>query len=326
MSDSTLAAIRKKVRRLTASPSTNKLSQSDLDEYIDTFYEQDLPGALKTWNLKSNLTFYTVEGEDRYQLDTSIYQSVMPPVYVDGYESYYCQTQTELFRLFPNIPTTDTTAGDGTAGAYSITLSSTPVVKRQVTVTALDSSNVTQTAYDSPQAANNFVGDLIDSSDDTTVLGTINYSTGVISITFPNTIPTTENITTSYVSYAASRPTTLCFFNDYFQVRPIPDRAYRIQIQVYQRPTQLLSANSNDPANTPDVHSWWQYIAYGAAMKVMEDRGDVEGAARILPLLKQQEALILYRTASQQSSQRSQTIYADQASSSPTTYPWSTPY
>jgi hypothetical protein len=314
MASSTLDDIKRKVRRLTASPSPNQLSESDLEHYIDTFYEADLPAHLKIWNLHSNYEFWTVANEDRYDFDTDLYTAALPPLYIDGYQSFYSQSQEEFFRIYPKTTTQYTgPSGDGTAGPYSFTLSSTPVLKREVTVSAVDTSGDTQTAYDSPQAGSETLGDLIDASDNTTVLGQINYVTGAVSaLTFTSAIPASESIITRYVAYQANRPTAGLFFNSYFILRPVPDKVYKVSIEVYQKPSQLLSANNNAGTNTPDVQQWWQYIAFGAAIKVLEDRQDMESIQNIMPAFERQESLVLNRTATELANQRTATIYTDQ--------------
>ncbi len=313
MSDSTLAVIKKKARRLSGATSPDQLSESDLEEYIDVFYEQDFPSHLKIWNLHDKFEFFTVANEDQYAFDTDLFHAVVPPVYIDGYQSFYTNSRDEFFRIYPKLSTEQTgPAGDGTTGPYAITLNALPVLKRQVTISVIDTSGATQTVFDRPQALANNVGDLIDSTDNTTNRGTVNYITGVVSVTWPNTVAATENTLVRFHAYQANRPSAMLFFKDNFILRPVPDRVYRVVVDVWQKPTQLLSATNHSDANTPDVQQWWQYIAIGAAIKVLEDRQDVESIKNIMPSFKDQEAKIVYRTATQQVPERTRTIYTDQ--------------
>jgi hypothetical protein len=80
-------------------------------------------------------------------------------------------------------------------------------------------------------------------------------------------------------------------------------------MEVDRQPTELLAANTS-----PDIEQWWQYIAYGAAKKILEDRMDMETVAKIAPEFKMQERLALRRTLVQNKSQRTPTIYTEQAS------------
>jgi hypothetical protein len=306
MSTSTLEIIKKKVRRLTGTPSTSQLSDSDLNEYIDTFYEQDLPSSLKLWNLKSNYTFFTTPNEDRYTFPVNTYHSLGKPIYIAGYETFYTQDQTEFYRIYPKNNFVETAAtGDGATSAFSFTLSNTPVLKRQVTITAVDTSGNPQTAEDDGD------GNLVTPGTSTS-LGTINYTTGAVSVTFAQPIANEEKVSAEYVRYTASQPTALLFFNQYIFLRPVPDKTYRVEVQVYQKPSQLLSANNNDPTNTPDINQWWQLIAFGAARKVLQDRLDNEALASIEPFYQEQMNLVMYRTATQLANQRVSTIYTEQ--------------
>ena len=313
MSLSTLAQIKKKVRRLTASPSTNQLSESDLEEYVDTFYELDFPSHLKIWNLYDTLEFFTQANEDRYSFDTDLYHAVNPPVYIDGNQSFYSQSREEFFGIYPKRSTQQTgPAGDGSAGPYSFTLSSTPVLKRQVTVSAIDSTGSTQSASDVADSPTSATGTWIDNTTGLALAGAINYVTGVCTITWTNTIDSTETLTIRSSPYQASRPAGMLFFKDYFILRPVPDKVYHVVVNVYRKPSQLLSASDHSDSNEPNVKQWWQYIAFGAAIKVLQDRQDLESIQNIVPFFKEQEALILYRTATQLAPERTATIYTDQ--------------
>ena len=99
----------------------------------------------------------------------------------------------------------------------------------------------------------------------------------------------------------------MLYYNDTFTLRPVPDQAYRVQMEVYVRPTELLSSSQS-----PELSEWWQYIAYLASKKIFEDRMDLESVQQILPELRKQECLILRRTIVQQTNQRTSTVYSEQ--------------
>ena len=52
MVSANLNTIRLKVRRLTARPSPNQISDQEIDDYINTFYVYDFPEHLRMLNLK----------------------------------------------------------------------------------------------------------------------------------------------------------------------------------------------------------------------------------------------------------------------------------
>lgn len=321
MATSTLEQIKKKVRRLTANPSPNQLSEADLEDYINTFYDQDFPSHLKTWNLHTTLEFYTVPYEDQYAFDTTTYHGVNPPLYIDGYQSFYTQSRQQLFTSYPNLTTAQTgSAGDGTAGPYSDTLTNLPVTKRHFVASVVNTSGITETVYDRPRdvSTDPTKGDLIDSTDNTTNRGEIDYVTGAVSVTWGNTVAATETIKYRYVSRQVSRPTSMLFYNNYFILRPVPDAVYKVNIEAYSRPTQRLAADDD----TPDVNQWWQYVAFGAAIKVLQDRQDVESIQNIMPFFKEQENLVIYRTALDQAPERTGTIYTEQLTHPVGNYGW----
>lgn len=115
--DTTLTAIKRKVRRLVASPSTAQLSENDLEEAINTFYSQDFPYAVKTDQMRSVYTFFTQPYIDRYPLDVYYNQSVRGPVYFEGIQGNLFKDRQQFYNLWPRFPTkfqqgTSTVTGD----------------------------------------------------------------------------------------------------------------------------------------------------------------------------------------------------------------------
>ena len=145
-------------------------------------------------------------------------------------------------------------------------------------------------------------------SEDGLLVGTINYLTGAYAIIFANPPGVGEDVCAQVYAYQAARPDAILYFDNKFIVRPIPDKPYRVDVEVYKRPTELL-----DSAQNPDLEQWWQYIAYGAAKKVFEDRSDMESIQIIMPGFKEQELLVLRRTIVQQTKERVATIYSEQS-------------
>jgi len=143
--------------------------------------------------------------------------------------------------------------------------------------------------------------------------GNINYVTGVVSVDLPylgfsSNIANGTPINCQYVPYKASRPQSVVFYQDQFNLYPIPDQAYTVSFEAYKVPTQLLRDTS-----VPKLREWWQVLAYGAADKIFTDNADMESAMKFRPLLEEQLKLIQRRTIVQQTSERTASIYTEQS-------------
>lgn len=138
----------------------------------------------------------------------------------------------------------------------------------------------------------------------------INYVTGEYVVTFPTPPQAGVQIYSQTVPTNPTRPQALLFYDGQFTVRPVPDQPYKIDMEVYIQPTELLSENQ-----VPELSEWWQLIAFNAAKKILEDRLDYDTINTFMPSLKEQERLVLRRTIVQQTTQRTATIYSEQSAS-----------
>jgi hypothetical protein len=109
------------------------------------------------------------------------------------------------------------------------------------------------------------------------------------------------------IPFVPARPQALLYFDDTFILRPVPDMPYKITMECFVRPSVLL-----DATDVPQLSEWWQYIAYGTAKKVFEDRMDMDSLQMIMPEYKNQERLVLRRTIVNNASVRTATIYTEQ--------------
>ena len=62
----TLANIRSKVRLVTARPSTDQLTDAQIDNYVNTYYLYDLPESMRLLNLLDHYSFTTNPNVDTY--------------------------------------------------------------------------------------------------------------------------------------------------------------------------------------------------------------------------------------------------------------------
>lgn len=324
MATATLAAIQQKVRRLTRSPSTAILSDSDLNQYINTFLQYDFPQHLRVYNLRSTFTFYTAPNVDTYDTQTTdsnnaLYnfkntvQAVHPTAYIAGIPAFFTQYRDIFYGYYPqyNSINNEVATADGTVGPFTGTLSSTPILPGSVIFSTLAANNVPMTLIDWPQSnsgtangAEGFIGYQNTEPNVLTALGAINYLTGEFTVEFPQLTVSGSPIRVTTIPYQAGKPICILYYDQKFVLRPVPDKAYAVQLEVDIRPTELI--NTTD---VPQIEQWWQYIAYGAAKKIFEDRSDLDSVKLIMPEFKQQELLVQRDTLTVQANERTVTIY-----------------
>lgn len=328
MAQSDLEAIRKKVRRLTRSPSESQLTTEDLDEYINTFIESDFAQRIQPMELRKNVAFFTVPLQDRYEnieavmsgsgVDTTTPSEIKnatvftdKPMYIAGREAYVTQSREEFYGLYPHDNEVEDTQlrGDGSEDNFTGYIGNVEqrdkigLLRRHITISAQTSSTESVTAYDDGEG--NFIGDVASISD----TNTVDYHSGSFDVTFTDAPQEDAEITVAFREVPLERPDTILFFDNAFFVRPVPDKAYRVEFEAVLRPQDLLeSGNISD--EVPPVSQWWQFIAYGAAKKIFEDRMDMESVALIQPEFDRQERFVLRSSLLQAKKERAATIYA----------------
>lgn len=305
----TLEAIRTKVRRLTRSPSVAQITDAQIDTYIDDFVLYDFPEHLRTFTLRTTLDFYTTPYIDTYETSNdpanglyqfrNTYTAVHPPVYIAGRQAFFTQSREQFYAIYPLTNSIETIGtGNGALLNFAGTLTAFPVLRNNVLFSSIDANNGRLWAYDDGQ------GNL----DGSVTAGDIDYVTGDYDVTFVVAPGNGEDITAQTLPYQPSLPTSVLYFENKFILRPVPDQSYRVRLEVDKVPTQLI--NDDD---VPDIDQWWQYIAYGAAKKIFEDRTDTDSIAMIMPEFDKQERLVLRRTIVQQTNERTATIYTEHA-------------
>lgn len=327
---STLTRIMIKARRLTRSPSTAQLSDAELKNYINTFILYNFPENLRLFDLKGNFTFYTNPNQDVYETlpivpGTSNAManfinkiiSIHEPVYCNGFPILYTQSQSQFFNLYPKIEQQKILGtGDGATFIYNATYSDMkPLLKGSIVIGTLDVNGDPLQLIDSfPVPGFPNAGYLIAPNGPDQVLGTygaIDYITGEVNVDFTGfgTAPGNgQKIYFNAVPYVADRPNSILFYDSKFTLRPVPDKTYPVVLEAYYRPDELLADNSQ-----PKLSQWWQYIAYGAAKLIFEDRMDLDSVQMIMPEYLNQEALVLRRTLMEMTNERTATIYTEQS-------------
>jgi hypothetical protein len=367
MATATLLDVQTKVRRLTRSPSMAQLSDTDLNNYINTFVLFDFPESLRLFDLKTTFTFYTNPFQDVYPTSIAsfggasgastnplydfknLYTSINPPLYVAGFNCLYTQSREEFFNIYPKLNSISSIGrtGDGSttnfSGVVNTSQTSVPpnvtqeivLLQNQVLFSSVDINGNGLALIDSPildavtgnptnfgllYTPNNppvMLPLLLNAPYQSQLLfpvaNFINYVTGQFTITFPIPPENGVLINSQTVPQSPTRPQAMLYYDDHFVMRPVPDQPYRVQFEAYKLPTQLLLTALN-PGGNPDLNQWWQFIAYGAAIKIFQDRMDLESVNLIMPEFRRQQAFVLRRTLVLLTNQRTATIFTDQTS------------
>lgn len=138
-----------------------------------------------------------------------------------------------------------------------------------------------------------------------TTSNTVNYATGVATVTFPVAIESGTNINAQCYFYNQGLPRAILFYNNVITVRPPPNIAYLVELEAYLTPAAFL-----DSAAAIPFGYMAEYIARGAARKILSDTGDVEQFMFYEPLFKEQEMLVWKRSQRQFTATRTQTIFS----------------
>lgn len=327
---SSLQTIREMVRQLAHKPSENQLSDSFLDQNINTFIAYNMPANVRLFDLHTTFTFQVQPNIDTYSPNTTdptsplynfnnIYLNFSGPAYVAGYNLMWSQSPEQTYGMYPYVNTIASigVTGNGSTTTFTGTLSAKPILQNRVMFTSIGSNNIGLNLVDQPDIdlanATGFsaeFGTLVNPDVPGTATGTINYITGAYDIEFtdaqgaPSAPSMGATINSQTVPYVASRPQVIMFYDEQFIFRPVPDQVYAVNMLAYQRPTQLLLTSQS-----PQLEEWYEYIAYGAAIKILLKLLDFEIADKHTPKFKQLEAEVLRKTIVQNTTQRSSTIY-----------------
>jgi hypothetical protein len=133
---------------------------------------------------------------------------------------------------------------------------------------------------------------------------TVNYLTGIATVTFPVVIPAGNYINAQCFFFSTGLPRAILFYNNTLTLRSPPDQQYLVELDAYLSPSAFLNTNSAIPFGYMA-----EYIARGAARKILSDTGDVEQFQFYEPLFKEQELLVWKRSQRQWTSTRTNTIY-----------------
>jgi len=106
--------------------------------------------------------------------------------------------------------------------------------------------------------------------------------------------------------YEQGLPRSVLFFNNTITLRPSPDTQYAIELQTYLTPAAFLNTSNAIPFGYMA-----EYLARGAARKILSDTGDIEQFQFYEGFFREQEMLVWKRSQRQFTATRTGTIFSE---------------
>jgi len=281
----TLSDIRQKVRQVTGRLSPEELSNAQIDEYINKYYQFTFPAEVKLEQKHTYYSFLTTENQAYYDAPDTGYTNFEPPATVNNLMLLWYQEPEVYMESNPLQYTFSTPwTGDGVTVTFTTSVTGFPIYPG--TLTVYDGTESFEDTDQDWTAANVTLTGSAGGS------ATINYDTGSVSVTFNAAPSDGQNIFLNYVLFKAGRPQSILYYNNQFQLYPPPDQAYVIDMKAYKIVTALTSATQ-----TPELSEWGPTIAYGASRDIFSDFGENDAYAETTVLYREQVSYILTRTA-----------------------------
>lgn len=278
MSTWNYSEIRSKVRNLTGRPDASMMTDATLLKYINKYYQFVLPKELKILWGYTYYKFYTQPNVDQYVGPINEFQTLNPQVWADGFPIQWYLNPNTFYAAYPQqMNKAVIGTGDGVTATFNFTISAYPLIRGSVYV----SDGVTVAQDD---GAGGFL---------TPNSGSINYTTGVVSVTFASIPASNASVSVTSTTYQPNRPQSILYFQSQplddstvsvrdntkvFVLRPIPDQVYEIKMQGIQLPMPFV----ND-TDVPFREDLGPLIAYGASIEIFEDFNQTDQVQEILP-------------------------------------------
>jgi hypothetical protein len=145
-----------------------------------------------------------------------------------------------------------------------------------------------------------------------TTLNTVSYANGVANVTFTAAdgsalvIPAGTPINAQCYFYEQGIPRAIMYYNNVITIRPPPNIPYRVELTAYLSPAAFLNTSAAIPFGYMA-----EYIARGAARKILSDTGDVEQFMFYEGLFREQEMLVWKRSQRIFTATRTGTIFSE---------------
>lgn len=304
----TYSNIQETTRQISGQISATTLTNSKLGQYINNYYQFDLPRELKIEELYVQYQFPLVKGQAAYDLpgdfaDGLAYTHVEPRIYVNGRDITYTQDTNTFYSQVPlNFSSEQVGIGNGVTLAFAYTTQFSPIY------------NVRSPNSGFTQSANVLITDGVENFSDTPTgsvtgtltgslggFGTVNYSTGSISVTFASAPSSSSVIEVTYHFQNESVPYICLFYARQFIFYPTPDTIYQCRIDSYQQPQAMVN-----PTDTPIKQEWAELIACGAALKILRDFGQNDKYQEVMGYFMRERSKVMSDTDNQLMATRTQ--------------------
>lgn len=289
----TLAEIRQKVRQVSGRYSPQELSNKQVDEYINKYFQYTFPAELKLERFHTYYEFVTEANKRQYALPDG-FINFEPPATIDRRNLLWYQEPSTFFENNPqNITRATPATGDGSTVAFTFTATGTPMQEGTTVITDnVETFEDTNTDFSaSPVTITGSAGGT----------ATVNYNTGAISVTFAAAPTNGQGIILSYIQFKAGFPTAVLLYNNFFTFFVVPDTAYRFRCKAYANSLVTTAAGTTaatfvNSTDRPLLDEWGPCIAYGAARDINADYGEMDAYAEVTALYKEQLGYVLRRT------------------------------
>lgn len=275
--------IKIKTRQVCGRLSAVELSENELETRINQFYQFTFPAEVK---VDREFTFYelnTLANQQTYAYPTGFTNFVQPAT-MDNLSLIWYQDPATFEQNNPQQITRLTQwTGDGVTTVFTTTVTGFPILPGTTIITDnTETFTDTNTTYTTSN---------VNLSSNSGGSGTVNYSTGVVSVTFAVAPVAAQNIYLSYIVFVPGRPQAVLSYDEQFTFYPVPDTVYRFKVQAYKIPPALVNAT-----DVPDRPEWGPCIAYGTARDIHADYAEMDRYQEVTALYKEQLGYVLNRT------------------------------
>lgn len=248
----TLLNIIAKVRAITGRPDTTMMTNQEIVNYINQYYQHVLPKELKIFFGYTYYTFFTLANVAEYTTPSN-FQTLNPTVWVDGFQMDWYLWPDIFFEDYPIQDNKVVVAtGAPPLNSFTFTVAAYPILPGSLYVT-----DGTQTAVD--DGAGGFTGNA--------TAGSIDYLTGTVTgLVFTSPPALDVNITATSQTYVPSRPQGILYYDNVFTLRNVPDDVYQVRMEGINVPTALT-----DDTSVPFRPDLGPLIAYGASLEIFNN-------------------------------------------------------